>query len=212
MSEQGLNSVFFFLYHRVPTHCKDKKAGFLLLRGNRNSSYHVENIVLYCPVNLLLFSSRILHNLSFLHQKTIHPQVSHPAEIKLIYLSLLNSNYRGITVSSCFGKLFSVILNSRIVTFLNKNNILNPAQIYEDYRTADHVFALKTILNTYKAKRKLIYACFMDFRKAFDNVWRYGMFVKLVRFGLSLKVLKLLLSMYSQLRSCVKAGQNNKSL
>ena len=118
------------------------------------------------------------------------------------------SNYRGITVSSCFGKLFSVILNNRIVTFLNKNNILSPAQIgfVKGCRTADHVFALKTILDTYKSKQKPIYACFIDFRKAFDNVWRYGMFVKLVRYGLSLKVLKLLLSMYSKLRSCVKVG------
>ena len=32
------------------------------------------------------------------------------------------------------------------------------------------------------------------------------MFVKLVRYGLSLKVLKLLSSMYSQLQSCVKIG------
>ena len=32
------------------------------------------------------------------------------------------SNYRGITVSSCFGKLFSVILNNRIVIFIKKKN------------------------------------------------------------------------------------------
>ena len=116
------------------------------------------------------------------------------------------SNYREITVSSCFGKLFSVILNNRIVTFLNKNKILNPAQIgfMKGCSTADHVFALKTILDTYKSKQKPIYACFIDFKKAFGSVWRYGMFVKLVRYGLSLKVLKLLSSMYFQLQSCVK--------
>ena len=122
------------------------------------------------------------------------------------------SNYRGTTVRSCLGKLFSVILNNRIVTFINKNKnkILNPAQIgfMKGCSTADHVFALKTILDTYKSKQKPIYACFINFKKAFDSVWRYGMFVKLVRYGLSLKVLKLLSVMYSLLQSCVKIGHS----
>ena len=102
-----------------------------------------------------------------------------------------------------------MILNNRIETLINKNNMLNPAQIsfVKGSRTADHVLALKTILDAYQAKQKPIYACFIDFRKAFNNVSIYGMFVKLVRYGLSFKILKSLFSMYSQLQSCVKVGK-----
>ena len=32
------------------------------------------------------------------------------------------SNYRGIAISSCVGKLFCKILNARLVDYLNKKN------------------------------------------------------------------------------------------
>jgi hypothetical protein len=34
------------------------------------------------------------------------------------------SNYRGLTISSCVGKLFNCILNNRLCTYLDHNNIL----------------------------------------------------------------------------------------
>ena len=39
------------------------------------------------------------------------------------------SNYRGITISSCLGKLFSIILNNRLISFLDLNNLKRPEQI-----------------------------------------------------------------------------------
>ena len=42
------------------------------------------------------------------------------------------------------------------------------------------VFILKTLINkyVYKCKKKL-YVCFVDFKKAFDSVWRSALFLKL---------------------------------
>ena len=37
-------------------------------------------------------------------------------------------NYRGITILSCLGKLFSNLLNDRLTQFVNKNNIIGPEQ------------------------------------------------------------------------------------
>ena len=47
-------------------------------------------------------------------------------------------------------------------------------------KVTDHVFILKTLINkyVYKCKRKL-YVCFVDFKKAFDSVWRSALFLKL---------------------------------
>ena len=91
------------------------------------------------------------------------------------------SNYRGITISSCLGKLFSIFLNNRLISFLDLNNLKRPEQIgfSKGCRTADHIFNLKTIIDSYKLKKKKLYACFVDLRKAFDSVWRYGLFLKI---------------------------------
>ena len=39
------------------------------------------------------------------------------------------SNYRGITISSCLGKLFTLVINERLIGFLDVRNILSHYQI-----------------------------------------------------------------------------------
>ena len=39
-------------------------------------------------------------------------------------------NYRGITLVSCFGKLFTSVLNNRLVTFDETFNVINDAQFW----------------------------------------------------------------------------------
>ena len=84
------------------------------------------------------------------------------------------TNYRGICVSSCLGKLFSSILNQRLYLYFEENKILHNSQIgfLPENRTADHVFTLRTLIDKYVHYHKeKVYACFVDFRKAFDSVW-----------------------------------------
>ena len=116
------------------------------------------------------------------------------------------SNYRGITISSCLGKLFTPMINERLNEFLEVRNILSHYQIgfRRGYRTADHVFILNTILNSYFSKGKKVYACFVDFSKAYDSVWRNGLLYKLILNGLSLKLILLIKSMYTELQAAVK--------
>ena len=68
------------------------------------------------------------------------------------------SNYRGIAhaITSCIGKLFTLILNDRLTTFLEERNILKPNQIgsRKGYRTSDHVFVLNSMINSYIRKGK----------------------------------------------------------
>jgi hypothetical protein len=54
----------------------------------------------------------------------------------------------------------------------------------KNYRTVDKVFILKTIIKKYiyKEKRK-VYACFVDFKKAFDSVWRQALLYKNTQIG-----------------------------
>ena len=95
-------------------------------------------------------------------------------------------SYRGICISSCLGKFFTLIMNERLNEYLQENNIMNKCQIgfRKKFRTADHLLVLKTLVDYYKSKRKPIFACFIDFRKAYDCVWREGLFLKLILNGL----------------------------
>ena len=49
-----------------------------------------------------------------------------------------------------------------------------------------------------------MYACFLDFSKAFDSVWRVGLLYKLVLNGLSTEFIHLIKSMYEDLQLSVK--------
>ena len=44
----------------------------------------------------------------------------------------------------------------------------------------------------------------MDFKKAFDTVWRVGLWQKLVKNDISGKILKVIYNMYNCIKSCVK--------
>ena len=53
-------------------------------------------------------------------------------------------------------------------------------------RTQDHMFVLKTLIDKYTSKASdKLYACFVDFKKAFDSVIHPGMKLKLKEFNIS---------------------------
>ena len=62
-------------------------------------------------------------------------------------------NYREICISSCLGKFFTLIMNTRLNEFLEENNVINKCQIgfRKHHRTADHLLVLKTLIDNYKS-------------------------------------------------------------
>ena len=64
------------------------------------------------------------------------------------------------------------------------------------YRTTDHNFVLQGIIRKYIKDGKRLYACFVDLEKAFDSVWREGLFKKLRIIGLDQRTINLISSMY----------------
>ena len=78
--------------------------------------------------------------------------------------------------------------------------------------TSDHMFILKTIIDKYcKTKEGRVYACFVDFQKAFDTVIHTGIKIKLLQNGISTHFYNIIKSMYSQSKSCVKnKGWHNR--
>lgn len=60
-------------------------------------------------------------------------------------------NYRGITLLSCVGKVFTSILNKRLTTFIEDNHILlaNQAGFRKKHSTLDHCFVLKSLIDLF---------------------------------------------------------------
>ena len=93
--------------------------------------------------------------------------------------------YLGITVCSCLGKLFTLIITERLTKYLDEHNIIHNNQIgfRKGYRTSDHVFVLKSLIDLYTKNDKKVCACLVDFQKAYDTIWINGLFYKLMKYG-----------------------------
>ena len=114
-------------------------------------------------------------------------------------------NYRGITILSCFGKLFTSILNERIRLFIEQDNILGKEQagFRKHHSTIDHLFSLYGLIDILLSKRKRLYCAFLDFEKAFDKVDRAYLWQKLLDQNINGKILTVIKNLYSNAKSCV---------
>ena len=95
-------------------------------------------------------------------------------------------NYRGITLLSCLGKLFTSILNKRISQFLQNDRLLGEEQagFRAGYSTSDHIFVMKALIDIYLQKKKRLYCAFIDYKKAFDLVDRTALWCKMLKSGI----------------------------
>jgi hypothetical protein len=110
------------------------------------------------------------------------------------------NRYRGISVMSCMGKLFCSILNNRLANFIQKYELGNKYQVgfTKNCRTSDHMLTLKTLVDKYSQNNRKLYTCFIDFSKAFDTVWREGLFYKLLKMGIGGNFVKTIRNMYNR--------------
>ena len=111
------------------------------------------------------------------------------------------NNYRGISISSCISKLFTLLMNNLLNAFFDTNNTnhFNQLGFRKGFRPADHVFTLKTLIDQTFYNKEDLFVCFVDFKKAYDTVWRNGLYLKLLKNGVSKKFVRILMNMYSSL-------------
>ena len=83
--------------------------------------------------------------------------------------------------------------------------------VEKDSRANDHVLTLKTLVNKHVTdqKGKKLYACFVDFQKAFDSVWHEALFRKLENIGINGNLINIIKNIYQLTQCAVKI--NGKS-
>ena len=118
-------------------------------------------------------------------------------------------DYRGISLISCLGKLFSAILNKRLLRYTLEKKFLKAEQLgfLKGNRTSDAHLIIHTLIQYYCHQNgKKIFACFVDFSKAFDTIPRDLLFKKLLGYGVTGKFFNTLKTLYTNDNCCIKVG------
>ena len=114
------------------------------------------------------------------------------------------NNYRGISIISCLGKLFTALINERLTKFTDLNEIIGEEQagFRSGYSTQDHIFTLHAIIEIYlnhinqkTSGEKKLYCAFIDYQKAFDLVDRSCLWQKLLACDIKGKIMKLIFNL-----------------
>ena len=123
-------------------------------------------------------------------------------------------NYRGISLLSSLGKLFTKIINKRLNSWADSNNKIfeNQAGFRKGKSSIDQIYILQSIVSKYLTKKKgRFYSVYVDFAKAFDSVPHLQLFYSLIQEGLHGRLLFVLRDMYRKLNSQVQSCDSNIS-
>ena len=127
------------------------------------------------------------------------------------------SNYRPISLLNTIMKIYEGIICKRVISFLEENDTISPLQAaYRNGRsTSDHILVLHELFLEYRFNKvgprggrakKILYMCFLDFKKAFDTVVRYLLFLKLAKAGIQGKILRVIQNLFSSNPANVLVG------
>jgi len=120
-------------------------------------------------------------------------------------------NYRGITLLSNVVKIYTYVLNRRLLGWCERNQVLVEEQAGFRPRRGcpDQHFSLVEILKN--RGKKGTFCCFLDIRKAFDRVFRAVLWHLLFVQGLDGKMWRVLRNLSSKVESCVRVKGNLSS-
>ena len=104
------------------------------------------------------------------------------------------NNYRGVTLVSCFSKIFTGVLNKRLTDGFRRGR-----------STTDAIFVLHAVVQKVLNEKGRLFCAFVDFQKAFDSVYLNGLWFKLFKLGINGKMLRIFKDMYNQVKTCVRA-------
>ena len=116
------------------------------------------------------------------------------------------SNYRGITLLSVPGKLFSMVLLDRCRSIIRKTRRPEQAGFMSDRSTIEQIFTIRQIVEKTTEFRQKAFIAFVDFRAAFDSVDRKALWWILGLTGLPEKYCRLLKALHHGTESCVQVN------
>lgn len=116
----------------------------------------------------------------------------------------LTEKYRDVTLLSTIGKLFQMVLNTRLPGWAENYQVFIEAEVgfRSNMDTTDNIFVLPGLITHLINQEKRLFYAFVDFSKAFvnrDNLW-----YKHIKLGERGNILNVIKNMYKRVRSRVK--------
>lgn len=114
--------------------------------------------------------------------------------------------YRGLGLQSCIYKSYSYILNKRLTTFLEENQLIDETQngFRRNRGCVDHVYTLTEAIRQNTPGNSKVYACFVDMRRAFDELDRNLLLNRLKGIGICGNMYKAFSSIYQKPICCIR--------
>lgn len=76
------------------------------------------------------------------------------------------------------------------------------------FSTMDNIFILHSLITIYFSFGKKLFCSFIDFRSAFDTVWRAGLWQKMLQYNTQGKILRVIHNMYQNIQTCIRMGKD----
>lgn len=117
-------------------------------------------------------------------------------------------NYRGISLICCSAKLYSSVINARLMSYLESEGKIVDEQngFRKDRSCRDHIFVLNSLCEHNINEDRSLFAAFIDFKKAFDCINRNFLSHKVLKEGIEGKMYWAIKSLYSATRACVRVN------
>jgi hypothetical protein len=114
------------------------------------------------------------------------------------------SNYRGITLLSIPGKVYSKVLYGRISDVVDRQIQDEQCGFRRGRGTTDQLFVLQQVLEKSREYSRQVFISFVDLEKAYDRVDRGLLWDVLLEYGVGGPLVGAVASLYEGSRSCVR--------
>ena len=118
------------------------------------------------------------------------------------------ANYRPIAVGEPLYRLYTIILNARLVAWSEEHGLRSPAQagFRPGHSPIHHLFALRHLIDGAILQRRPLFVAFVDLQKAYDTVQHDLLWARLEAIGVSPRMLAAIRSLYSSGALSMRVG------
>ena len=113
-------------------------------------------------------------------------------------------NYRGISLLSIIGKVFTHIVLNRLVSTIDIKLSEMQGGFRKKRGCADQIFIMRRLMEMTRRKNVPVFMCFVYLKAAYDTVNREALLKVLGFYGLSQKVRNLIKALYSGTEAAVR--------